>query len=417
MIKHISKLIWMQRKNNGWLLAELGIVFVFLWVVLDMFLVDLYTYLTPMGYDIDHVYRLEIGKINRHSPDYIPPGQLTTTEADDLLALLNQAGSSPRVEAACLSYYSCPYSRGASYEALKKDSTVWPGLRVRQVTPGYFYVFRISDLDGERILPTAGMDDRSLILSPELAALLFSGERAVGKKLYYDNGEDNSELIVKAVCTSQRATDIEKAVPCFYRILTGQTWQRYVRMGATAGEMFVRVKPEADRDFIRTYREESGARLQVNNLFVKRIYPVSRMREQRLASYRTDVKMKFSLIGFVLLNVFFGIIGTFWLRTQYRRGEIGLRMAVGANRRSIFGFLMKEGLLLLTFAALLAAAVYIQVIWSGRLDTYRMPYSAWRFLLTFAATYLILAVMILAGVWYPARETSRIQPAEALHEE
>ena len=35
-------------------------------------------------------------------------------------------------------------------------------------------------------------------------------------------------------------------------------------------------------------------------------------------------------MAFMLVNVFFGIIGTFWLRAQNRRGEIGLRMALGA---------------------------------------------------------------------------------------
>ena len=50
MIKQIFKMIWNQRRLNGWIWMELLVVFVALWYLVDMFVVQLYSYTRPMGY-------------------------------------------------------------------------------------------------------------------------------------------------------------------------------------------------------------------------------------------------------------------------------------------------------------------------------------------------------------------------------
>ena len=49
----------------------------------------------------------------------------------------------------------------------------------------------------------------------------------------------------------------------------------------------------------------------------------------------------------LLLNIFLGLLGTFWFRTQQRRGEIALHKAMGATDGAVFGRLMSEGMFLL----------------------------------------------------------------------
>lgn len=44
MIKHILKIIWHQRRNNGWIFVELLLVFAVLCIMMDSLLVNLYTY-------------------------------------------------------------------------------------------------------------------------------------------------------------------------------------------------------------------------------------------------------------------------------------------------------------------------------------------------------------------------------------
>ena len=58
MIKQIFKMIWNQRRLNGWIWMELLVVFVALWYLVDMFVVQLYSYTRPMGYDITNCWKL-----------------------------------------------------------------------------------------------------------------------------------------------------------------------------------------------------------------------------------------------------------------------------------------------------------------------------------------------------------------------
>ena len=57
MIKSILTQIWNQRRLNGWIFAELLIVFVLLWYCLDMLYAFAYAERQPKGYDLEHVYK------------------------------------------------------------------------------------------------------------------------------------------------------------------------------------------------------------------------------------------------------------------------------------------------------------------------------------------------------------------------
>ena len=48
----LLKQIWNERRSNGWLWAELLIVFVVLWYIVDWTYATARTYYEPLGYDI-----------------------------------------------------------------------------------------------------------------------------------------------------------------------------------------------------------------------------------------------------------------------------------------------------------------------------------------------------------------------------
>ena len=72
MIQHLLQLIWNQRKQNAWLWAELLLVSVFLWFLVDYLYVMGRTYTAPLGFDIRHTYSIVISSLSERSPDYIP---------------------------------------------------------------------------------------------------------------------------------------------------------------------------------------------------------------------------------------------------------------------------------------------------------------------------------------------------------
>ena len=53
----LLKQIWNERRSNGWLWAELLIVFVVLWYIVDWTYATARTYYEPLGYDITNISR------------------------------------------------------------------------------------------------------------------------------------------------------------------------------------------------------------------------------------------------------------------------------------------------------------------------------------------------------------------------
>ena len=98
----------------------------------------------------------------------------------------------------------------------------------------------------------------------------------------------------------------------------------------------------------------------MGNLYLLDITPLSDVRTAYETDSVNELNTQFCIIFFLLLNIFLGIIGTFWFRTQHRRAEIALRMALGSTRWGICGRLMGEGVLLLLISAIPALVVGVE---------------------------------------------------------
>ena len=181
-------------------------------------------------------------------------------------------------------------------------------------------------------------------------------------------------------------------------------------------EVCLRVKPGTSRDFAEHLMKLSANQLSVGNLFILKVHDYEDLRNDFQQGSYNQVQVRFWMMGFLLLNILLGIVGTFWFRTQHRRAESALRIAVGASRMQLWQRLNKEGLLLLTLAALPATAICYNI---GHLELTEgyMEWGVVRFLITFVITYFLMSLMILVGIWFPARQVIRIHPAEALREE
>jgi putative ABC transport system permease protein len=127
----------------------------------------------------------------------------------------------------------------------------------------------------------------------------------------------------------------------------------------------------------------------------------------------------------VILNIFFGILGTFWLRTQSRRSEIGLRLAIGSSKHLIRRLFISETLLLLLSASIIGTVICQNLFRGPLLDVLGIPTvnrASWQIgweqdILNFALTFGFLAIVSVVAVLYPANQASKLQPAETLKDE
>jgi len=78
---------------------------------------------------------------------------------------------------------------------------------------------------------------------------------------------------------------------------------------------------------------------------------------------------------------------------------------------------MGEGILLVTFAYIPALFVAYNLGVSDLVNTWPVEWSIGRFVIGGILTYLLLLLVVVFSIWFPARQAMQIQPAEALHGE
>jgi putative ABC transport system permease protein len=140
--------------------------------------------------------------------------------------------------------------------------------------------------------------------------------------------------------------------------------------------------------------------------------------EQRLANTTTSRRLNTTLLGsfagVALLLAVVGIYGVMSHAVTQRRREIGVRMALGAQKSDVLGLIIHGGLrlTLLGVAIGLAGASALTRYLSSLLYSVNATDP-----LTFISVALILLLVALLACWLPARRAARVGPTEALRQE
>lgn len=421
MIKHILKTIWNERRSNGWIFAELLIVVTILWVMMDSLLVDTYTYHSPMGNNIEDTYKVTVDKLASGMPGYVPDSLLATSTGEDLFRLMENLEDNPQVEATALGSASCPYAYNQRWRPLMRsdaDSTEEiRGYRRYQVTAAYFALFQMTAKDDKPLLPVVEQNGGKIVVTADLEPILFKDGVAMGKSTKSDLASTSVDPIA-AVCAPIRENEYNKNEPCYFVIESRSDMVNYMKdVPPIAMDCLLRMKPGFKPEDMESFLQSITDRLTVNNLYVSSVTPLSDLRANVLKSRQDNMKKKSALVGFMLVNVLFGIVGTFWLRTQRRRGEMGLRMALGSAHHQLQELMRIEGLILLLLTIPFVLLFIMNMLYFDMPDTYRLGYTGWRFALTLAGAYGLMAGMICLGIWMPTRKITQMEPAEALRYE
>ena len=414
MQKKLFTQIRNEWRGNLWLALELLVVSVVLWYIIDMLYCSLATYNEPRGFDTGHCYLIEMGVLTDKSPDY----KSGTDWHDDILTLAERLRHRPEVEAVSLSQNSYPYNGSNSTDPVQYDTLRSPGWTIRRlVTPDFVRVFRYRGAQGE---------------TPEqLAEMLRKGEFLASDNLYRRYGIRMTSLVGKdfhlfgdttysfrlgAALQNVRYSDFRQARSSYSFVYNIEQLDRgFINPD---NELCVRVKENMDKDFIARLKADSESQYRIGNIYIADIRSFTDIRRSYQQSMMNELRNYTVGMAFLMLNIFLGLLGTFWFRTQQRRSEIALHKAMGATDGAVFGRLMSEGLFLLL--AVTVPAVVIDIVlahfelnsWRNgtTLEWPRMAFCA-------AATFVLIAAMIGIGIGIPARRAMKVQPAEALHDE
>lgn len=433
MEKKIFTQIRNEWRSNFFLALELLVVFVVLWYIVDWCCTTARVYFAPMGFDTEHCYNLTVNRLTPNSALY-DPNLTIEDDMDALLEIAERLRHRPGVEAVAISQNCIPYGDGSNGIEVFVD-TVSVHIMHRLAQSDYLRLFRIQgvavqDADG-RTVHTTSSDSLAAVLKPGTMILsrnavakyeslgMPDATALLGRQLPLWNPDSDNRLRVTGIAEPTRWNHFETADQWGGPFIATD-FPREVMMefeNTAYLQLSLRVSPEADHGFMDALMADADRLYRVGNTYLLDIQPFSQLRYVNELENVNEVKAQLCILGFLLLNIFLGVIGTFWFRTQHRRKEVALRMAMGSTRRGIFLRLIAEGLLLLTLAAVPAAIIALNIGVAELVDVTQLPFDASRFFLALVLSWLLMAVMIVVGVWYPARRAMKIQPAEALHDE
>jgi len=297
--------------------------------------------------------------------------------------------------------------------ALELDGRPWPPgqdgpqVGVRVATPGYHRALGIR-LRAGRLLED-GDDDRGLAVAladADLAERLWPGEDPLGKRLRFEPGADPGQPwrtvvgIVEPVRQAGLGAEARGQIyiPHAQRPLP---WMALV--------VWTEGAPEALAGPLRDVVASLDSDLPVSDL--------STLAERRRGSlarerFQTWLFTAFGLLALALAAV--GVYGVTAYGVTRRFREIGVRIALGASRPRVLGWILGRALgeATLGLAVGLFAALGLGRLMAGLLFGVSSADP-----LTFAGVACLLLLLVLAAAWIPARRATRIEPATVLRGE
>ena len=142
--------------------------------------------------------------------------------------------------------------------------------------------------------------------------------------------------------------------------------------------------------------------------------PMDKIVAQALGQARLMMWLLGIFAGAALLLATVGIYGAVAYTVEQRTGEIGVRMALGAQTKDILRLIVNQGMrpVVLGLVTGLAAALAL-----GRLITSQLYQTSANNPLLLAATMSILGLAALFACVFPARRAAMLDPVQALRTE
>ena len=426
MIHLILKSLWARRRRNIWLTAELLLVSILTWIMVDPLVVLTFNKSIPLGYELQGLYAIRIVSFPTQSSNYEVESSDSLQMSDHFFRLLDEVRHYPDVQFATpLLTYFYPAAASCCGMQYTKDSLRATITKMEFIPKSdYFQTFKMTGLDGKvaEELDHRDYGSNEVVCTQNLSKSLLEGESIQGQKVSYNiSNKDTAYHRIVGVVEDIAYRTFEQPLPItFAPILDFPT-------DVDEGMIVFRLKEGvSEAQFLQKFRPWMNRRLKAGNLFARSVTPYRNLVSEQEYVYGVTNKyrMNLCLCTFFLVNLILGVMGAFWLQTRSRCGEVGIMLSYGARVRDIRWMLMGEGVVLVTFAVVVGCIVYLQYALHEGLysegicwDDYWINNFFLHFIAVSMIVYLIILIVVLIGIYIPARKISRIAPTDALREE
>jgi predicted permease len=246
---------------------------------------------------------------------------------------------------------------------------------------------------------------RAVIINEHIAKRFFPNENPIGKRLSFTEKY-----------APERSYEIIGVVkPASYFGLRGATegmiYQSVWRPGANTKQLNIRVSGDIYPvvDAVRRAARELDAEIPILNVrTIEQMIDDNIIQEKLIASLCTF----FGAVALLLAAV--GLYGVMAHMVTRRRREIGIRMALGAQRGNVMGLVIRDAMLMVVAGAAAGIAIALGVTQFAR--TFLFGVEARDPLSTALSTLVLLGVAGLAS-YLPARRATKVDPMVALRYE
>jgi predicted permease len=362
---------------------------------------------TDTGYNTHHVLLVSAS---------MPQAKLPTSQRIPLFArILEQLRQIPGVRSASSSsstpiqgWFWNEYTYPEGYTPKSEDDSL---VYFNRISPGYFPTMQTPLLIGRDFSERDNLAaPKVMIISESTARAFFGSGNPIGKTINIDkphlqHGNKLDRYVVIGIVKDIKYANIDEAPH-----KTG-----YVPLAQDA-------EPEPEIQFEIRSEFPLGALTPAVQAAIAKVSP-----QISLAFRSFDTQVSESLLQqrlVALLSSFFGLlalllamVGLYGLtayRVARRRGEIGIRIALGAQRGSVVWLVLRE----VVFTLALGTAIGVVIsLFAGRLVTKLLYGLEPGNPMTLVLSAVVLAFAAATAGYLPARRASRLDPMAALREE
>jgi putative ABC transport system permease protein len=280
-----------------------------------------------------------------------------------------------------------------------------PFLPYGEATTDYFRTMGIPLLRGRVFEQTdlVGNVPPAIIINETMAKRYWADEDPIGRRLRFDDPNFKSPwFTIVGVVGDVRQEGLEMPAGFMAYVPTDGNW---------FDDLVLRSKNNP-RTIISAVRQQ--IRTANPNLAIDNVNVVGDLLSLRESQRRFDALLLGGLASIALLLAAVGIYGTISYWVKQRTSEIGIRMALGADRQNISRLVLKNAM------RFILAGLILGVV--GALAAMRLIASSLFGVApsdpaTFAAIATLLIIVAHAACWIPARRATRVDPMVALRHE
>ena len=388
-----------QRLRRALVVAQMAAATVLLVVAGVLLSLALRAFTTDQGFNPDHLLAMQIDLAGERYP-----AEQRVRFVDELLATIQAL---PGVESAAIGT-TLPGAGARLQRGLVRDGEPDPAIEDARwveyvsVSTGFFETLG-TPISSGRDFPVAANGEPVAIVDEALARSFFGDARPTNELVRVWSDEDNARRVIGVVASlgvSPLDPDAPPRIYVPYRDTPFSGVSVVVRSAIDPGELapairgeIMRLDPDQPAYNVRTMTDALG---------------------QSTRGIRLVVLVVGGLASLTLLLAAFGLYGVVSYAVSQRTREIGIRVALGAHRREVYGLVLRYGLthgVLGAAFGLLAATGITRIIASQLrgIDVFQP-------LAYVAVTVLLLGVTAMAS-YVPGRRATRVDPLVALRSE